>query len=96
MKLCDSKTVLLLLFALPSNGLRYRRWGGRRNAVQTEKTNSVENCLKMAQNPQRRVHALLDAVELEDSLAEIDSAPPYHNKLDKPLTNFCTQLDFWQ
>jgi len=41
------------------NGLRYWRWGGRRNAVQTEKTNSVENCLKMRQNPQRPVHAVL-------------------------------------
>jgi len=50
--------------------LRYPRWGGRRNAVQTEKTNSVEKCLKMAPNPQRRVHALLGAVKLEDSLAE--------------------------
>jgi hypothetical protein len=41
------------------NGLRYWRWGGRRNAVQTDKATSVEKCLKMPQNPQRPVHALL-------------------------------------
>jgi hypothetical protein len=51
------------------NGLRYPRWGGRRNAVQTEKTNSVEKCLKMAPNPQRRVHALLEGFA-QDSLIE--------------------------
>ena len=34
---CDSKTVLHLLFALPSNGLRYLRWGGDGEAVQLEK-----------------------------------------------------------
>jgi hypothetical protein len=44
------------------NGLRYPRWGGRRNAVQTEKTTSVEKCLELRQNPQRRVHALLEGV----------------------------------
>ena len=32
---------------------------GDGEAVQTEKTNSVEKCLKMQQNPQRPVHALL-------------------------------------
>jgi len=35
------------------NGLRYLRWGGDGEAVQ------LENCLKTAQNPQRRVHAVL-------------------------------------
>jgi hypothetical protein len=47
---------------LPANGLRYPRWGGRRNAVQTEKTNSVEKCLRFRQTPQRRVHALLGGI----------------------------------
>jgi len=41
------------------NGLRYPRWGGRRNAVRLEKCLGVENCLESRQNPQRRVHALL-------------------------------------
>jgi hypothetical protein len=40
--------------------------------------------LRFAQNPQRQVHALLGAVELEDALAKKDTA------------NFCTQLIFWQ
>ena len=62
-----------------ANGLRYRRWGGRRNAVQTEKTNSVENCLKMAQNPQRRVHALLEGFA-QDTLIEKQN---HHHKTDK-------------
>ena len=34
---CDTKTVLLLFFDLPSNGLRYLRWGGDGEAVQPEK-----------------------------------------------------------
>jgi len=50
-----------LIFVLREapNGLRYLRWGGRRNAVRTEKCSGVGKCLKMAQNPQRQVHALL-------------------------------------
>ncbi len=36
-----------------ANGLRYPRWGGDGEAVQPEK------CLRFAQTPQRRVHALL-------------------------------------
>jgi hypothetical protein len=50
--------------------LRYLRWGGDGEAVQPEKCSGVEKYLKTAQNPQRQVHALLGAVELEDSLAE--------------------------
>jgi hypothetical protein len=50
----------------------------------------------MPPNPQRRVHALLGAVELEDSLAEKDTALFYLDKLGNCLTNFCTQLNFWQ
>jgi len=46
-------------FAKPPNGLRYLRWGGDGEAVQSEKGYGVENCLKCAQNPQRQVHALL-------------------------------------
>jgi hypothetical protein len=76
---CDSKTVLLLVFALPSNGLRYLRWGGGGEAVQTEKTNSVEKCLKMAPNPQRRVHALLEGFA-QDSLIESQN---HRHKTDK-------------
>jgi len=88
--------VLLLLFDLPANGLRYPRWGGRRNAVRLEKCWGVEKCLESRQNPQRRVHALLGAVELDDSLAEKDTAPFYLDKLGNCLTNSCTQLNFWQ
>jgi len=53
-----------------ANGLRYLRWGGDGEAVQPEKCSGVENCLRLPQNPQRQVHALLGAVELEDSLAD--------------------------
>jgi len=42
------------------NGLRYLRWGGDGEAVQPEKCLGVENCLRLPQNPQRQVHALLD------------------------------------
>jgi len=41
------------------NGLRYPRWGGRRDAVRLEKCWGVEKCLESRQTPQRRVHALL-------------------------------------
>jgi hypothetical protein len=41
------------------NGMRYPRWGGRRNAVRLEKCSGVEKGLKSRQTPQRRVHALL-------------------------------------
>ncbi len=39
--------------------LRYLRWGGDGKAVQPEKGRGVENCLRLPQNPQRQVHALL-------------------------------------
>ena len=42
-----------------ANGLRYLRWGGDGEAVQPEKGRGVGKCLKMAQNPQRQVHAML-------------------------------------
>ena len=41
------------------NGLRYLRWGGDGEAVQPEKGSGVGNCLRLPQNPQRQVHALL-------------------------------------
>ena len=47
------------VLAKPPNGLRYLRWGGRRNAVRLGKCWGVEKCLESHQNPQRRVHALL-------------------------------------
>jgi len=37
-------------------GLRYPRWGRRRNAVRLEKGWGVGKGLEMPQNPQRRVH----------------------------------------
>jgi hypothetical protein len=42
-----------------ANGLRYLRWGGDGEAVRPEKGSGVENCLRLPQNPQRQVHALL-------------------------------------
>ena len=87
---------LTLILAERANGLRYPRWGGRRDAVRLGKCWGVEKCLESRQNPQRRVHALLGAVELGDSLAEKDTTPFYLDKLGNCLTNFCTQLNFWQ
>jgi hypothetical protein len=40
------------------NGVRYLRWGGRRNAVRTEKA-EAKKLPKNAQTPQRQVHAVL-------------------------------------
>ena len=79
---------LILVFSEAPNGLRYPRWGGRRDAVQTEKTNSVEKCLKMAPNPQRRVHALLEGFE-QDSLIENQN---YRHKCLDRLDNQLTRL----
>ena len=45
-----------------TNGLRYLRWGGDGEAVQPEKCSGVENCLRLPQNPQRQVHALLGSI----------------------------------
>ena len=39
--------------------MRYLRWGGDGEAVQPEKGKGVGNCLRLPQNPQRQVHALL-------------------------------------
>ena len=50
------------------NGLRYLRWGRDGEAVQPEKGYGVENCLRLPQNPQRQVHALLGALFTFDFL----------------------------
>jgi hypothetical protein len=50
---------MLLPFFDSFNGVRYWRWGGRRDAVQTEKAASVEKSLGNALSPQRPVHAVL-------------------------------------
>ena len=55
------KTIPTLCKETP-NGLRYLRWGGDGEAVQPEKGQGVENCLRLPQNPQRQVHALLARV----------------------------------
>jgi hypothetical protein len=57
--------------------------GRRRDAVQIEKSTSVEKCLKNAPSPQRPVHALLGAVELEDSLTE----KRHYRQLNEILTH---------
>jgi len=52
----------LYISLLGSEGLTVcvtRAGVGGGNTVQTEKRKGVGNCLKNAQNPQRRVHALL-------------------------------------
>ncbi len=40
------------------NGLRYLRWGGRRDAVRVEKA-EAKKTPETAQTPQRQVHAVL-------------------------------------
>jgi len=58
------KYLYLLCKKMP-NGLRYLRWGGDGEAVQPEKCSGVGNCLRLPQNPQRQVHALLGSFELK-------------------------------
>ena len=55
------KYAFVFALGLP-NGLRYPRWGGRRDAVRLGKCRGVEKGLESRQNPQRRVHALLGGV----------------------------------
>jgi len=57
-KYCNSKTYLGLALGLP-NGLRYPRVGGLGKGLRCRKNSKPEKCLKMPQNPTRRVHALL-------------------------------------
>lgn len=52
------------------NGLRYWRWGGRGQCLRAEKNSKPEKCLKMRQNPQRPVHALLGVFVVQDSPPE--------------------------
>jgi hypothetical protein len=68
------------IFCAPApNGMRYPRVGG----VWIHSEGSINpkpgKCLKMPQTPTRRVHALLGAVELEDSLAK-KIPPPTQKK----------------
>jgi len=60
------RILFCLIFCLSeaANGLRYPRWGGRRNAVRLEKCRGVEKGLESRQTPQRRVHALLGVFDL--------------------------------
>jgi hypothetical protein len=52
------------------NGLRYLRWGGDGEAVQPEKCSGVGNCLRLPQNPQRQVHALLGNLMPNEAIIE--------------------------
>jgi len=54
----EKKDTVIFCKVLP-NGLRYLRWGGDGEAVRLEKCKGVRNCLRLPQNPQRQVHALL-------------------------------------
>jgi len=75
----NSRKILKLYFGRKgSNGLRYPRWGGRRDAVQLEKCWGVEKGLESRQNPQRRVHALLANLLADQNLCE----ERRHRKLD--------------
>jgi hypothetical protein len=57
-----------------ANGLRYWRWGGTWTLFGSRKNSKPKKCLKMQQNPQRPVHALLGAVELEVTLVKKDAS----------------------
>ena len=54
----------------------------------SRKNSKPEKCSKMPQNPTRQVHALLAAIELEDSMAVKD--------LPANLLNFTRDFDFYQ
>jgi hypothetical protein len=54
-----SKTSHSALLGLPPNGLRYPRWGERRNAVRLEKMLRRRKKLGIAPESPPRVHALL-------------------------------------
>jgi len=83
-----------------ANGLRYPRWGGRRDAVRLEKGWGVGKGLKMPPNPQRRVHALLgccwprrlppkdDDADFTRTLLLTKVPKPYANQ------NACWKTDF--
>ena len=61
-----------------TNGLRYPRWGGRRDAVRLGKCWGVEKGLESRQTPQRRVHALLGSLPADQNLC----LKRQHRKLD--------------
>jgi len=61
-----------------TNGLRYPRWGGRRDAVRLEKGWGVEKGLESRQNPQRRVHALLGVCGLSKTCRPKKQNPAFH------------------
>ena len=52
----------MIFLAERANGSRYWRWGGRGLSLGAGKTQSHEKCLKMRQNPQRPVHAVLGSL----------------------------------
>jgi hypothetical protein len=55
-----AKNSYVILFCKETpNGLRYPRVGGRGQGLGAGKTRSQKKSLKIAQNPTRRVHALL-------------------------------------
>ncbi len=65
-------------FALLALGRAWILFGSRKNS-------KPEKCLKMPQNPQRPVHALLGTVGLEDSLAIKSALLDFTTTL--PITN---------
>ncbi len=62
-----------MLFDQAPNGLRYPRVGGRGKCLRCRKKPKPEKYSKIAQNPTRRVHALLGVFFEQDSLAEKDN-----------------------
>jgi hypothetical protein len=59
------------------NGLRYPRVGGRGQCLRCRKSPKPEKCLKIAQTPTRRVHALLGCVFISQALIMIHHAKIY-------------------
>ncbi len=68
------------------NGLRYLHWGRDGEAVQLEKGLGVGNCLKMAQNPQRQVHALLAVLLITNFLNSNYKSATLKSQLHGPFT----------
>jgi hypothetical protein len=62
--------------ALPANGLRYPRVGGRGQCLRCRKSSKPEKCLKMPQTPTRRVHALLGNLPADQNACRKKTPPP--------------------
>ena len=66
-------------FDLAPNGLRYPQVGGRGQGLEAGKNLKPGKCLKTAQSPTCRVHALLGAIELKTRWLKQDTAAKLTN-----------------